>query len=48
MSLYRGDMRAAYIGLVGGALVLSLLLYTIVHLTNRKFEGHRTAAAAEH
>lgn len=43
------DTGAAFMGLVGGALFIGLILYGIVLLTNRKFENdHGKAPAAEH
>jgi hypothetical protein len=39
------DMRAAYMGLIVGALALLAVVVTIVMLTNRKFEGHNEAPA---
>ena len=45
MALYPGDRRAAFLGLIGSSLVVMLVLYAIVHLTNKKFEGHAAAAA---
>ena len=40
------DMRAAFTGLIVGALALLAVVVTIVILTNRKFEGHGEAPAA--
>ena len=40
------DMRAAFTGLIVGALALLAVVVTIVMLTNRKFEGHGEAPAA--
>lgn len=42
------DTGAAFTGLIGGAVFIGLILYGIVLLTNRKFEGEHGAAAAEH
>ena len=42
-----GDKRAGYTGLIVGAVVVFLIVWGIVHLTNRKYEGHEGAAAAE-
>ena len=39
------DMRAAFTGLIVGALALLAVVVTIVMLTNRKFEGHGEAPA---
>ena len=41
---WKADARAAFMGLIFGAIVLFAILYTIVQLTNRKFEGHAAAA----
>ena len=43
---HKGDARAAFTGLIVGAIVLLALLYTIVMLTNRKFAGHAAEAPA--
>jgi hypothetical protein len=40
------DKRAGYIGLVGGLLAIIVTVVTIVELTNRKFESHRTTPHA--
>ncbi len=40
------DMRAAFTGLIVGALALLAVVVTIVMLTNRSFEGHGEAPAA--
>lgn len=42
------DTAAAYTGLIGGVLFIGLILYGIVLLTNKKFEGHEAAPAGEH
>jgi hypothetical protein len=39
------DMRAAYTGLIVGAIALLAVVTTIVTLTNRKFAGEHEAAA---
>ena len=43
------DMRAAFTGLIIGALAILAVVYTIVKLTAASFEGHNAApgAAAE-
>ena len=43
---HKGDARAAFIGLIFGAIALLALCYTIVQLTSKKFEGHAAAPAA--
>ena len=35
------DMRAAYAGLIGGALFIGAILYTIVLLTNKHFDNEK-------
>ena len=42
---HKGDARAAFMGLIFGAITLLVLVYTIVQLTNKKFEGHSAAGA---
>ena len=37
-------MKAAFIGLFGGAIALLIIMFAIVQLTNKKFEGHSAAA----
>jgi hypothetical protein len=34
---HKGDMKAAFLGLILGAIVLLGVLYTIVRLTNAKY-----------
>lgn len=43
---HKGDARAAFMGLIGGAIALLALVLVVVHLTNKKFEGHAPAGAA--
>jgi hypothetical protein len=43
---HKADARAAYMGLVFGAIALLAICYTIVQLTAKKFEGHAPPAAA--
>ena len=43
---HKADARAAFTGLLVGAIVLFAILFTIVELTNKKFEGHRAGAEA--
>jgi uncharacterized protein (DUF2062 family) len=46
------DTGAAFMGLIGGALFIGIILYSIVLLTNKKFEnekaeaGHKAAVTA--
>jgi len=42
---YKADARAAFLGLLLGAIVLLGLLYTIVRLTNARYASHSEAAA---
>jgi hypothetical protein len=43
-----GDKRAGYMGLIIGGLVIFLIVWGIVHLTNGKYAGeHGSEAAAE-
>lgn len=44
---HKADMRAAFMGLILGAIVLLGIMYTIVRLTNAKYAGHSEAAAAQ-
>ena len=41
-----GDKRAGYTGLIVGAVVVFLIVWGIVHLTNRKYAGEGEGAAA--
>ena len=41
------DMGAAFVGLVGGAIVILLILGSIVMLTNRHYAAEKGGAAAE-
>jgi hypothetical protein len=41
-----GDKAAAFKGLIIGVIALMAILYTVVHFTNKKFEGHATAPAS--
>jgi hypothetical protein len=42
---HKSDARAAFMGLIFGALVLLGMVYTIVKLTNAKYANHSEAAA---
>ena len=46
------DTSAAFAGLIGGGLFIGLILWGIVIITNRQFEGHaagaKPAAATTH
>lgn len=43
---HKADARAAFMGLILGALFLLGAMYTIVRLTNAKYAGHSEAAAS--
>ncbi|MGH7638043.1 MAG: hypothetical protein ACREOK_10370 [Gemmatimonadaceae bacterium] len=43
---WKADARAAFMGLIFGAIALLAIVYAIVQLTNKKFEGHSAAAPA--
>ena len=40
-----GDMRAAFTGLVLGAVAIAAILYAVVRWTDARFEGHEAPAA---
>ena len=42
---HKADARAAFLGLILGAIVLLGILFTIVRLTNAKYANHSEAAA---
>ena len=42
---YKTDMRAAFMGLIFGAIVLFGMVYGIVKWTNAKYASHGEAAA---
>ena len=44
---HKADARAAFIGLIGGAIALLAMCLVIVNLTNRKFAAHAAAPAQE-
>ena len=46
MSLYQGDKRAAFIGLVVTAALLFIMSFTIVKLVNAKFAHEKGEAKA--
>jgi hypothetical protein len=41
---HKADARAAFMGLILGAIVLFGIIRTIVYLTNEKYESHSEAA----
>jgi hypothetical protein len=42
---YKADARAAFLGLILGAIALLGVIYTIVRLTNAKYASHAESAA---
>lgn len=42
---HKTDMRAAFMGLIFGAIALLLLLYGMVRYTNSRYASHQTPAA---
>lgn len=42
---HKADARAAFMGLIFGAIFLLAVVYTIVQLTNRNFASHAVPAA---
>lgn len=40
MPIHKGDKPAAFVGLIGAAITILLLVYGMVLLTNASFEGH--------
>jgi hypothetical protein len=47
MALYREDKRAAYLGLIAGAITLLVIVYGMVKITSTMFEGHEAAPGVE-
>jgi hypothetical protein len=43
---HKADARAAFMGLIIGAIVLFGIMRTIVYLTNQKYAGHAEATKA--
>jgi hypothetical protein len=41
---HKADARAAFKGLIIGAIVLLAFMYTVVQVTNRNYASHSTAA----
>jgi hypothetical protein len=46
MSLHQGDKRAAFTGMIITAALLFVMAFTIVKLTNAKFDRHEAGAKA--
>jgi hypothetical protein len=42
------DAKAAFTGLIAGLIFLFIVVYGVHELTNKKFEGHKPAAEAQH
>lgn len=45
---HKADARAAFMGLIFGAIFLLGALYTIVRLTNAKYASHSESASTQH
>jgi hypothetical protein len=45
---HKADAKAAFMGLIFGALFLLGVVYTIVKLTNANYASHAPAPAAQH
>ena len=43
---HKADAKAAFTGLIVGAIVLLAMVFTIVMLTNKKFASHAESAPA--
>jgi len=43
---HSSDMGAAFMGLIGGAVLIGVVLYAVVLWTNKQFESHKTEGAA--
>ncbi|MHB1223362.1 MAG: hypothetical protein ACYC2G_04850 [Gemmatimonadaceae bacterium] len=46
MSLYPEDKKSAFIGLIGGAIVVLVMVLGLIQWTNTQFAGHETTAEA--
>jgi hypothetical protein len=44
MSLYAGDKRAAFVGMIVTTALLFVIAFTIVKLTNAKYAKHKAEA----
>ncbi|HET6681060.1 MAG TPA: hypothetical protein VFG84_07650 [Gemmatimonadaceae bacterium] len=42
------DRKAAFIGMIVTMIAIFVVCFTIVELTNKKYEGHAAEAAATH
>ncbi|HET9425150.1 MAG TPA: hypothetical protein VFO55_07260 [Gemmatimonadaceae bacterium] len=45
---HESDMKAAFTGLIVGAIALLIMCTTIVKLTNAKYASHKPAAETSH
>lgn len=41
----QSDMGAAFMGLIGGTVLIGVVLYAVVLWTNKQFESHKTGGA---
>ena len=46
MALHAGDKKAAFIGMIVTSLLIFIMAFTIVKLTNAKFAGHAAEGKA--
>lgn len=46
MALYPEDKKAAFTGLIGGAILVLVMVLGLVKWTNTQFAGHNEAAEA--
>lgn len=46
MSLYKEDRKAAFTGLIGGAILVLVMVFGLVKWTTTQFAGHNEAAEA--
>lgn len=46
MSLHPEDKKAAFTGLIGGAILVLVMVLGLIQWTNAQFAGHETAAEA--
>jgi hypothetical protein len=45
---HKADARAAFMGLIFGAIAILIIMYGIVRWTNARFAGHKATPAAQH
>ena len=46
MALHAGDKKAAFVGMIVTSLLIFIMAFTIVKLTNAKFAGHAAEGKA--